>query len=95
MPPSLGQVTAPTSGSPGVFVCAVPPGATCVLSSNESNPDVFLGLSTAVTSATGFILDNNGPTVFTNPPQASGFSLYAVSGTGTHAVGYLVIAARP
>lgn len=91
---SLGQVTAPTSGSAGVFVCFIPPGATCVLSSNEANPDVFLGTSTAVTSSTGFILDNNGPTVFTNPPQATGFSLYAVSGTGTHAVGYMVIPSR-
>lgn len=91
---SLGQVTAPTSGSPGVLVCTVPPGATCILSSNESTPDVFLGTSTAVTSTTGFILDNNGPTVFTNPPTASAFSLYAVSGTGTHSVGYMVIPFR-
>lgn len=91
---SLGQVTVPTSGSPGAFICTVPPGATVVLSSNESNPDVYFGLNTAVTSANGFILDNNGPTVFTNPPQAPTFSLYGVAGTGTHAVGYMVIPFR-
>lgn len=92
--PSLGQVTAPTSGSPGVLVCYVPPGSTCILSSVDNTSDVFLGLSTAVTSANGFPLDNAGPTVFTNPAQSSGFTFYAVSGTGTHPVGYMVIPFR-
>lgn len=75
-------------------MCYVPPGATCILSSNEANPDVYLGTSTVLTSSSGFILDNNGPTVFTNPPSAPGFSFYAVSGTGTHTVGFMVIPLR-
>lgn len=91
MPVSLGQCTAPTTGSAGVFVCSCPPGATVVLSSVEPSADVFLGTSTAVTAANGFPLDNAGPTVFTVPPQATTFSLYAVAGTGTHVVGYLVV----
>lgn len=91
---SIGQCTAPTSGSAGVFVCNCPPGATVVLSTVENAADVFLGVNTAVTSASGFPLDNAGPTVFTVPPQASTFSLYAVAGTGTHIVGYLVIPHR-
>jgi hypothetical protein len=92
--PALGQVTAPTSGSPATLVCYVPPGSTCILSSVENNADVFLGFNTAVTSATGFPLDNAGPTVFTNPAQAPGFTFYAVAGTGTHIVGYMVIPFR-
>jgi hypothetical protein len=92
---AIGQVTAPTSGNPGAFVCSCPPNSTVVLSTVENSADVFLGTSTAVTSANGFPLDNAGPTMFVTPSMASTFSLYAVAGTGTHIVGYLVIPGRP
>lgn len=88
------QVTVPTSGSAAVKVCDIPPGTTVILSSVETNADVFLGMNTAVTSATGFPLDAGGPTTITNPPWGAPFALYGVAGTGTHSVGVLYLTAR-
>lgn len=86
----FGQVTAPTTPTT-VKVCDVPPGATVVLSAVETSSDVFLGTSSTVTASTGAPLDNAGPTKFTNPSSGTAFSIYACSGTGTHAVGFIVI----
>lgn len=86
----MGQVTAPTSPST-IPVCTVPPGSTVTLSSVETTNDVFLGTSSSVTAASGFPLDNGGPTTLTNPPNNAPFSIYACSGTGTHIVGFCII----
>lgn len=91
---SLGQVTAPTSGSSAIFICSVPPGGVVTLSTTSTNADVFLGLGTGVTSANGVPLDPTGPTVLSNPETSPSFSLYGVAGTGTHIVGYILITNR-
>ncbi len=91
---SVYQVTVPTTGTAGVKVCDCPPGSTTILSSTATSADVFLGTSSAVTSATGAPLDTGGPTTITNPPWGTGFSLYGVAGTGTHVVGVITIPAR-
>ncbi len=87
------QVTVPTTGTAGIKVCDIPPGTTVILSSTQASADVYLGMNTAVTSATGAPMDTGGPTVITNPPWGSGFSLYGVAGTGTHVVGVITLPA--
>lgn len=91
---SLGQVTTPTSGSPAIFICNMPPGAVVTLSTTATNADIFLGLGTGVTSSTGAPLDPSGPTTISNPETSSPFSLYGVAGTGTHVLGYILITNR-
>lgn len=87
------QATVPTTGTAGVKLCDVPPGTTVLLAAVESNADVFLGMNTAVTSATGWPLPANATTTINNPPWGTAFSLYGVAGTGTHAVGVLSLPA--
>ena len=88
------QVTVPTTGTAGVKVCDIPPGTTVLIAAVESNADVFLGMNTAVTSATGFPLPANATTTIANPPWDSTFTLYGVAGTGTHSVGVISFPSR-
>ena len=86
------QTTVPTS--PAVKLCDVSPGTTVLLAAVETNADVFLGMNTAVTSTTGWPLPANATTTINNPPWASSFTLYAISGTGGHGVGVMLIPGR-
>lgn len=86
------QATVPTSSA--VKLCDVPSGATVLLAAVETNADVFLGMTTAVTSTTGFPLPANATTTINNPPWASTFTLYAISGTGGHGVGVITLPSR-
>lgn len=86
------QATVPTS--PAVRLCDVPPGTTVLLAAVETNADVFLGMSTAVTSTTGWPLPANATTTINNPPWAPAFTLYAIAGTGGHGVGVMLIPGR-
>lgn len=88
---SLGQVTAPTTGSAAIKIADVPPETTVILSTTSTSADVFLGTNAQVTSTTGCPLDPTGPTTITNPRGAQMFTLYGVAGTGTHVVGYIII----
>lgn len=88
------QATVPTTGSAGIKLCDVQPGTTVIMAAVETNADVFIGMNTAVTSATGFMLPAGATTTISNPPWGTGFSLYGVAGTGTHTVGVITIPAR-
>ncbi len=94
MAASVYQVTVPTSGSAAAKIADVPPATTVTLSTNSTSADVFLGLAATVTSSNGAPLDPTGPTVITNPPGGTPFTLYGVAGTGTHVVGVISVTGR-
>lgn len=77
-----------------VKLCTVGPATTVVLTSNENSADVYLGGGTTVSVNSGAIMPPNQSTTIINPATASAFDLWAISGTGSHDVGVIVITAH-
>lgn len=87
----MGQVTAGTG--PSIFACVLPPASQAVFTSLDATADVYVGIGTApsaVGTANSTPISPYAPLVIPNSKAGAAVSLYCITGSDDHVVGWVV-----